>query len=114
MGFVHMVRAYLSAKPRIGVGLGSTAVRLEKYMVDSIVSGAFNIDPRVRNCAAAEQAREGDYSLLMGVSHSRLSWNPELSVYRLNHFYGRIMITAYPFQSYSDTAVFDKKGKRLS
>ena len=51
---------------------------------------------------------------VVGVSHSHPSGNLEPSSYDLNHFYGRIMvITAYPFQSYSDIAVFDKEGSRL-
>ena len=51
---------------------------------------------------------------VMGVSHSHPSGNPEPSVQDLNHIYGRIMvIAAYPFQSYSDIAVFDKEGRRL-
>jgi proteasome lid subunit RPN8/RPN11 len=52
---------------------------------------------------------------IMGVSHSHPSGNPKPSVQDLNHIYGRIMvIAAYPFRSYSDIAVFDKDGNRLS
>lgn len=51
---------------------------------------------------------------VVGVSHSHPSGHLEPSSYDLNHFYGRIMvIAAYPFQSYSDIAVFDKEGSRL-
>jgi len=51
---------------------------------------------------------------VMGVSHSHPSGILRPSVHDLNHVYGRIMvIAAYPFQSYSDVAVFDKDGSRL-
>jgi len=51
---------------------------------------------------------------IMGVSHSHPSGNSQPSMQDLNHIYGRIMvIAAYPFQSYTDIAVFDKDGRRL-
>ena len=51
---------------------------------------------------------------VVGVSHSHPSGHLGPSSHDLNPFYGRIMvIAAYPFQSYSDVAVFDKDGSRL-
>jgi proteasome lid subunit RPN8/RPN11 len=51
---------------------------------------------------------------VVGVSHSHPSGNLRPSVYDLNHFYGRIMvISAYPFQSHSNIAIFDRDGSRL-
>jgi proteasome lid subunit RPN8/RPN11 len=51
---------------------------------------------------------------LMGISHSHPSGSLQPSNQDLNHFYGRIMvITAYPFQSYSDIGVFNSHGDRL-
>jgi proteasome lid subunit RPN8/RPN11 len=51
---------------------------------------------------------------VMGVSHSHPSGSLYPSTHDLNHFYGRIMvITAYPFQSYSDIGVFNSHGDRL-
>jgi proteasome lid subunit RPN8/RPN11 len=51
---------------------------------------------------------------LMGISHSHPSGSLQPSNQDLNHFYGRIMvITAYPFQSYSDIGAFNSQGDRL-
>lgn len=51
---------------------------------------------------------------VMGVSHSHPSGVLRPSIHDLNHFYGRIMvITAHPFQSYSDIGVFNSHGDRL-
>jgi len=48
----------------------------------------------------------------VGVSHSHPSGVLQPSTHDLNHFYGRIMvITAYPFQSYSDIGVFNNQGE---
>jgi proteasome lid subunit RPN8/RPN11 len=49
---------------------------------------------------------------LVGVSHSHPSGVLRPSIHDLNHFYGRIMvITAYPFHSYSDIGVFNNQGE---
>jgi len=51
---------------------------------------------------------------LVGVAHSHPSGVLRPSTHDLNHFYGRIMvITAYPYQSYSDIGVFNSHGERL-
>ena len=51
---------------------------------------------------------------LVGVAHSHPSGVLRPSTHDLNHFYGRIMvITAYPYQSYSDIGVFNSHGDRL-
>ena len=51
---------------------------------------------------------------VVGVAHSHPSGALRPSTHDLNHFYGRIMvITAYPFQSYSDIGVFNSHGERL-
>ena len=54
-----------------------------------------------------------DFSV-MGVAHSHPSGALRPSVTDLNKFYGRIMvITAYPYQSESNLAVFDRQGTPL-
>ena len=119
-----------------------TIVRFEKSVVDSILSHALDTYPReailllrgkkerdeilIDEIVVPPLATHGlgfstfpSYMLptdlrVMGVSHSHPSGNPKPSVQDLNHFYGRIMvIAAYPFQSYSDLAVYDKDGNRL-
>jgi proteasome lid subunit RPN8/RPN11 len=51
---------------------------------------------------------------VIGVSHSHPSGALRPSTHDLNHFYGKIMvITAHPFQSYNDIAVFNRNGDRL-
>jgi proteasome lid subunit RPN8/RPN11 len=117
-------------------------VKFEKSVVDSILSHALDMYPReailllrgkkkkdeilVDEIVVPPLATHGvrfsafpSYMLpmdlrIMGVSHSHPSGNPQPSVQDLNHIYGRIMvIAAYPFQSYSDIAVFDKDGNGL-
>ena len=119
-----------------------TTVKFEKLVVDSILSHALDMYPReailllrgkkkrdeilIDEIVVPPLATHGvrfsafpSYMLpmdlrIMGVSHSHPSGNPQPSVQDLNHIYGRIMvIAAYPFQSYSDIAVFDKDGNRL-
>lgn len=54
-----------------------------------------------------------DFSV-MGVAHSHPSGALRPSATDLNKFYGRIMvITAYPYQSESNLAVFDRQGSPL-
>jgi len=51
---------------------------------------------------------------IMGIVHSHPSGALIPSVQDLNHFYGKIMaITAYPFRSYSDIAVFNNHGDKI-
>jgi proteasome lid subunit RPN8/RPN11 len=51
---------------------------------------------------------------VIGVAHSHPSGILRPSTHDLNHFYGKIMtITAHPFQSYNDIAVFNRNGDRL-
>ena len=119
-----------------------TIVKFEKSVVDSILSHALDMYPReailllrgkkkkdeilVDEIVVPPLATHGVrfsgfpmYMLpmdlrIMGVSHSHPSGIPRPSVQDLNHIYGRIMvIAAYPFQSYSDIAVFDKDGNGL-
>ena len=121
---------------------GMTTVRFEQSVADSILSHALSTYPReailllrgkkerdailVNGIVVPPLATHGlgfsgfpSYMLpmdlrVMGVSHSHPSGSPEPSVHDLNHFYGRIMvIAAYPFQSYSDIAVYDKDGNKL-
>jgi proteasome lid subunit RPN8/RPN11 len=48
------------------------------------------------------------------VSHSHPSGILQPSTHDLNHFYGRVLvITAYPFQSYNDIAVFNRNGDKI-
>lgn len=52
-----------------------------------------------------------DFSIV-GVAHSHPSGALRPSVTDLNKFYGRIMvITAYPYQSEENIAIFDREGK---
>jgi len=54
-----------------------------------------------------------DFSIV-GIAHSHPSGAPRPSITDLNKFYGRIMvITAYPYQSEKDIAIFDREGKTL-
>ena len=51
---------------------------------------------------------------MLGVVHSHPSGVLEPSVYDINHFYGSIMmITAYPYLSERDIAIFDRKGQEI-
>jgi len=51
---------------------------------------------------------------IIGIVHSHPSGALMPSMHDLNHFYGKIMaITAYPFQSYSDIAVFNSSGDKI-
>jgi proteasome lid subunit RPN8/RPN11 len=54
-----------------------------------------------------------DFSII-GVAHSHPSGALRPSVTDLNKFYGRIMvITAYPYQSEKNIAIFNREGKTL-
>lgn len=54
-----------------------------------------------------------DFSVV-GTAHSHPSSVLQASITDLNHFYGRIMIiTAYPYKSEQDIAVFDGKGNQI-
>lgn len=54
-----------------------------------------------------------DFSIL-GTAHSHPSGVLKPSVGDLNHFYGKIMvITAYPYKTEQNLAVFDHDGNRL-
>jgi proteasome lid subunit RPN8/RPN11 len=54
-----------------------------------------------------------DFSVV-GVAHSHPSGALRPSVTDLNKFYGRIMlITAYPYQTEKNIAIFDREGKPL-
>ena len=51
---------------------------------------------------------------VIGVAHSHPNGILEPSIHDLNHFYGRLMvITAYPYESESDLAVFDREGQSV-
>jgi proteasome lid subunit RPN8/RPN11 len=54
-----------------------------------------------------------DFSIV-GVAHSHPSGALRPSVTDLNKFYGRIMlITAYPYQSQKNIAIFNREGNKL-
>jgi len=54
-----------------------------------------------------------DFSIV-GVAHSHPSGVLRPSITDLNKFYGRIMvITAYPYQSEKNIAIFDREGRPL-
>jgi len=120
----------------------TTLVRLERSVVDSILSLALAAFPKesillLRGKAEKDQilinevvipplATHGAgfssfprYMLpmdlrVMGVSHSHPSGALQPSIHDLNHIYGRIMVVAaYPFRSYNDIAAFDKNGSRI-
>jgi len=51
---------------------------------------------------------------VVGVAHSHPTGALEPSTHDLNSFYGRVMvIAAYPYESESDLAVFDGKGRSI-
>ena len=118
------------------------AVFVERAVVDSILSYAQMLHPResilllkgkvdkhklvVNDTQIPPLATHGntfssfplhtlpiDFSV-MGVAHSHPSGALRPSVTDLNKFYGRIMlITAYPYLSEKNMAIFDRKGKPL-
>jgi proteasome lid subunit RPN8/RPN11 len=117
-------------------------VLLEKSVADSILTSALDMYPRetillLRGKAEQDQVLISDVLIpplathgrgfshfptfmlpmdlrVMGVSHSHPSGALYPSTQDLNHFYGRIMvITAHPFQSYNDIAVFNSHGDKI-
>jgi len=117
-------------------------VRFEKSVADSILTSALDMYPRetillLRGKTEKDQLLISEILIpplashgrgfsgfskmmlpmdltVMGVSHSHPSGVLQPSIQDLNHFYGRVMvITAYPFQSYNDIAVFNGNGDRI-
>ena len=118
------------------------AVLIERAVVDSILSYAQMLHPReailllkgkvdkhgivVNDTEIPPLATHGntfstfplhtlpiDFSI-MGVAHSHPQGVLRPSITDLNKFYGRIMlITAYPYQSEKNMAIFDREGKSL-
>jgi proteasome lid subunit RPN8/RPN11 len=118
------------------------AVLIEQMVVDSILSYAQMLHPReailllkgkidkhkivVNDTQIPPLATHGntfstfpihmlpiDFSIV-GVAHSHPSGALRPSITDLNKFYGRIMvITAYPYQSEKNIAIFDREGKTL-
>jgi len=119
-----------------------SVVRFEKSVADSILTSALDMYPRETILLLRGKA-EKDHILIseilipplashgrrfsgfsnvmlpmdlsvMGISHSHPSGVLKPSIHDLNHFYGRVMvITAYPFQSYNDIAVFNGNGDKI-
>ncbi|MFQ6081210.1 MAG: Mov34/MPN/PAD-1 family protein [Candidatus Bathyarchaeia archaeon] len=118
------------------------AVLIERTVVDSILSYAQMLHPReailllkgkvdkhrivVNDTQIPPLATHGNtfstfplYTLpidfsIVGVAHSHPSGALRPSVTDLNKFYGRIMvITAYPYRSEKNIAIFDREGKPL-
>jgi proteasome lid subunit RPN8/RPN11 len=117
-------------------------VRFEKSVADSILTSALDMYPRETILLLRGRVEKDHISMseilipplathgrgfsgfsnmmlpmdlsVMGVSHSHPSGVLQPSTQDLNHFYGRVMvITAYPFQSYNDIAVFNGKGEKI-
>ena len=117
-------------------------VRFEKSVADSILTSALDMYPRetillLRGKAEKEQILISEILIpplashgrgfsgfskmmlpmdlsVMDVSHSHPSGALKPSTHDLNHFYGRVMvITAHPFQSYNDIAVFNGNGDKI-
>ena len=118
------------------------AVLIERTVVDSILSYALMLYPReailllkgkvdkhkilINDTLIPPFATHGnsfstfplhmlpmDFSVV-GVAHSHPSGALHPSMTDLNTFYGRIMvITAYPYQSEENIAIFDREGKSL-
>ena len=118
------------------------AVLIERVVVDSILSYAQMLHPReailllkgkvnkhrivVNDTQIPPLATHGNtfstfplYTLpidfsIVGVAHSHPSGALRPSVTDLNKFYGRIMvITAYPYRSERNIAIFNREGKPL-
>jgi proteasome lid subunit RPN8/RPN11 len=119
-----------------------TAVIVEQSVIDSILSYSRMLHPResillltgkvekhkimVNDTQIPPLATHGntfstfpvhmlpiDFSI-MGIAHSHPSGTLHPSVTDLNKFYGRIMlITAYPYQSEKNIAIFDREGKKM-
>jgi len=119
-----------------------SVVRFEKSVADSILTSALDMYPRetillLRGKAEKEQILISEILIpplashgrrfsgfshvmlpmdlsVMGISHSHPSGVLKPSIHDLNHFYGRVtVITAYPFQSYNDIAVFNGNGDKI-
>ena len=117
-------------------------VRFEKSVADSILTSALDMYPRetillLRGKAEKDQMLISEILIpplashgrgfsgfsnvmlpmdlsVMGVSHSHPSGALRPSTHDLNPFYGRVLvITAYPFQSYNDIAVFNSNGDKI-
>ncbi len=118
------------------------AVLIERVVIDSILSYAQMLHPReailllkgkvnkhkivVNDTQIPPLATHGntfsafplhtlpiDFSIV-GIAHSHPSGALHPSVTDLNKFYGRIMvITAYPYRSEKNLAMFDNEGKTL-
>ena len=117
-------------------------VKLEESVANSILTSALDVYPNeaillLRGKLADDEIRVNDVLIpplathgrgfstfprfmlpmdlsIVGVSHSHPSGVLRPSVHDLNHFYGRIMvITAHPFNSYSDIGSFNSNGERL-
>ena len=118
------------------------AVLIERAVIDSILSHAQILHPReailllkgkvdkhtivVNDTQIPPLATHGntfstfplqtlpiDFSIV-GIAHSHPTGALRPSITDLNKFYGRIMvITAYPYQSKKNIAIFDREGKTL-
>jgi proteasome lid subunit RPN8/RPN11 len=117
-------------------------VQFEKSVADSILTSALDMYPReaillLRGKVKGDQISISDVLIpplathghgfsqfpgfmlpmdlsVMGVSHSHPSGALRPSTHDLNHFYGRVMvITAHPFQTYNDIAVFNSHGDKI-
>jgi proteasome lid subunit RPN8/RPN11 len=119
-----------------------TIVIIEQSVIDSLLSHALMLYPResillLRGKAEKHKITVNDVQIpplathgntfstfptymlpidfsVMGIAHSHPSGALHPSFTDLNKFYGRIMlITAYPYQSENDIAIFDREGKKI-
>ena len=102
----------LGAYPREGILIMRGKVKGDILLVDNLL-----IPPLATHGLGFSGFPRGmipfDLSI-MGIVHSHPSGALIPSVQDLNHFYGKIMaITAYPFRSYSDIAVFNNQGDKI-
>lgn len=81
-------------------------------LVNEVIIPPFAV--RGRNFSEFNPYKLSFDSSIVGLVHSHPSGALYPSIHDLNHFYGRIMmISAYPFNSIRDIAIFNKEGKVL-
>ena len=97
------------AHPKEGVLLLHGKLSRKAILIDEVVIPPFAIHGQDFSEFPLSMLPSG--LSMIGVAHSHPNGILEPSTQDLNHFYGRLMvITAYPYESETDLAVFDGKG----
>ena len=95
--------------PKEGILLLQGKASKEKILIDSVVIPPFATHGHGFSSFPLDTLPS--LLSLVGVAHSHPNGVLQPSTEDLNHFYGRVMvITAYPYESEKDLAVFDGRG----